>query len=188
MADPLKEYTRKRDLSKTPEPAPGRAKRKGDHPIFVVQQHAARRMHYDFRLEVDGVLKSWAVPKGPSLNPSVKRMAVPTEDHPMDYANFEGAIPPGNYGAGRVIVWDIGTYAPLGGTSMQDGLRKGHITFALYGEKLKGGFALTRFREGKDNAWLLVKMDDEYADRDSDITTARPESVLSGKTIDEIAA
>jgi DNA ligase D-like protein (predicted 3'-phosphoesterase) len=183
----LEEYERKRDLSKTPEPGPGHAKRKGADPIFVIQQHAARRMHWDFRLEVDGVLKSWAVPKGPSLNPSVKRMAVPTEDHPMDYANFEGVIPPGNYGAGRVIVWDMGTYAPLGGKSMEEGLRKGHITFALYGHKLKGGFALTKIRSDED-AWLLVKMDDEYADRDTDIVTTRPESVLSGKTIDEIAA
>jgi DNA ligase D-like protein (predicted 3'-phosphoesterase) len=187
MTDPLKEYTRKRDLEKTPEPGPGRAKRKGGDSIFVVQQHAARAMHYDFRLEVDGVLKSWAVPKGPSLDPSVKRMAVPTEDHPMEYASFEGVIPPGNYGAGRVIVWDTGVYGPLGDVSMDEGLKKGHVTFALYGEKLKGGFALTRFRTD-DDTWLLVKMADQYADRDVDIVRARPESVVSGKTIDEIAA
>jgi DNA ligase D-like protein (predicted 3'-phosphoesterase) len=185
---PLEEYKRKRDLSKTPEPGPGagRAKTKGGDATFVVQQHAARRMHYDFRLEVDGVLVSWAVPKGPSLDPATKRMAVPTEDHPMDYASFEGVIPPGNYGAGRVIVWDNGVYAPLG--DMREGLREGHITFAMYGTKLKGGFALTRFRTGKDESWLLVKMDDQYADRKTDVTSARPESVLSGKTIDEIAA
>jgi len=140
-------------------------------------------MHYDFRLEVDGVLKSWAVPKGPSLDPKVKRMAVPTEDHPMEYANFEGVIPAGNYGAGRVIVWEMGVYAPL--SDMREGLREGHISFVLAGEKLKGGFALTRMR---DDSWLLVKMSDEYADRKTDITIERPESVLSGKTIDEIAA
>jgi DNA ligase D-like protein (predicted 3'-phosphoesterase) len=183
MSDRLTEYKRKRDLSKTPEPGPGRRRRKGKDPIFVIQQHAARRMHYDFRLEVDGVLKSWAVPKGPSLDPKVKRMAVPTEDHPMEYANFEGVIPKGNYGAGRVIVWELGVYAPL--TDMREGLRKGHITFVLVGEKLQGGFALTRMR---DDSWLLVKKSDEYADRNTDITKDRPESVVSGKTIDEIAA
>ena len=186
MTDRLKEYRRKRDLERTPEPAPGRAKTKRGDPIFVIQQHAARAMHYDFRLEVDGVLKSWAVPKGPSTNPSVKRMAKPTEDHPMEYATFEGVIPAGNYGAGRVIVWDEGTYRPLG--DMSAGLRKDHITFELNGHKLKGGWALTRFRTGKDETWLLVKMDDEYADRDHDITTERPESVKSGRTIDELAS
>jgi DNA ligase D-like protein (predicted 3'-phosphoesterase) len=152
-------------------------------PIFVIQQHAATRMHYDFRLEVDGVLKSWAVPKGPSLDPKVKRMAVHVEDHPMDYANFEGVIPKGNYGAGRVIVWEMGVYAPL--TNMREGLRDGHVSFVLVGEKLKGGFALTRMN---DDSWLLVKKADEFADRETDITKERPESVLSGKTIDEIAA
>lgn len=186
MSERLNEYQQKRDLSKTPEPGPGRSKRKGKDPIFVIQQHAATAMHYDFRLEVDGVLASWAVPKGPSLDPATKRMAKPTEDHPMDYAGFEGVIPRGNYGAGRVIVWDRGVYAPL--SDMREGLRKGHVTFALYGEKLKGGFALTRFRTGKDETWLLVKMDDPYADRKTDIVKARPESVVSGKTIDEIAA
>jgi len=189
MPDPLKEYKRKRDLSKTPEPGPGAAKRKREKkPIFVIQQHAARRMHWDFRLEVDGVLASWAVPKGPSVNPAVKRMAVPTEDHPMEYANFEGVIPPGNYGAGRVIVWDMGVYAPLGDKPMAEGLKKGHVSFVLVGHKLMGAFALTRFRANEDESWLLVKMDDEYADRKIDIVTAKPESVLSGKTIDEIAA
>jgi DNA ligase D-like protein (predicted 3'-phosphoesterase) len=181
----LEEYKRKRDLSNTPEPGPGKRLRKHEQPIFVVQQHAARRMHYDFRLEVDGVLASWAVPKGPSLDPKVKRMAVPTEDHPMEYASFEGVIPKGNYGAGRVIVWDSGIFAPLGDASMSEGLRKGHVSFALYGHKLKGGFALTRMR---DESWLLVKMDDQYADRKIDVTVERPASVVSGKTIDEIAA
>jgi DNA ligase D-like protein (predicted 3'-phosphoesterase) len=113
-------------------------------------------------------------------------MAKPTEDHPVEYATFEGVIPTGNYGAGRVIVWDSGTYRPFG--DMSEGLRKGHITFELNGHKLRGGWALTRFRTGKDETWLLVKMDDEYADRDCDITTARPESVKSGRTIDELAS
>jgi DNA ligase D-like protein (predicted 3'-phosphoesterase) len=185
----LDEYERKRDLSKTPEPGAGHGKRnRAKDPIFVVQQHAARRMHYDFRLEVDGVLKSWAVPKGPSLDPSVKRMAVPTEDHPIEYANFEGVIPPGNYGAGRVIVWELGVYAALGDAPMAERLRKGHVSFVLVGDKLKGAFALTRFRGGDDESWLFVKKDDDYADRKTDIVTARPESVISGKTIDEIAA
>jgi DNA ligase D-like protein (predicted 3'-phosphoesterase) len=188
MSDKLEEYKRKRDLGKTPEPALGRIKSKRGDPIFVIQQHAARAMHYDFRLEVDGVLKSWAVPKGSSTNPATKRMAVPTEDHPMEYASFEGVIPRGNYGAGRVIVWDEGTYRNLGEKPIEEGLRKGHITFELNGHKLKGGWALTRFRTGKDETWLLVKMDDEHADRDCDITVARPESVKSGRTIDELAS
>ena len=180
----LTEYKKKRKFDKTPEPGPEK-KHTRTGRMFVIQKHRATQLHYDFRLEVDGVLKSWAVPKGPSLDPKVKRMAVPTEDHPMEYANFEGVIPKGNYGAGRVIVWEMGVYAPLGDTSMQDGLKKGHVSFALVGRKLEGGFALTRLR---DDSWLLVKMADDYADRKTDITKERPESVLSGKTIDEIAA
>ena len=186
MTDSLKEYKRKRDLSQTPEPGPGRARKRRGDPTFVIQQHDATAMHYDFRLEVNGVLVSWAVPKGPSLNPATKRMAKPTEDHPMEYASFEGVIPKGNYGAGPVIVWDEGTYRNLGSKSMEEGLRRGHITFELDGHKLKGGWALTRVRTGKDETWLLVKKDDGHADRKGEITKSRPESVKSGRAIDEL--
>ena len=186
MADRLSEYKRKRDLAQTPEPGPRRRRPSRGDPIFVIQQHDATAMHYDFRLEVDGVLKSWAVPKGPSTNPATKRMARPTEDHPMEYATFEGVIPKGNYGAGPVIVWDRGTYRNLSSKSMEDGLRRGHISFELDGDKLQGGWALTRFRTGKDETWLLVKKDDEHANRRGEITSARPESVSSGRTIDQL--
>src|SRR5215468_1313366 len=141
----LKEYKRKRNFRKTREPE-GKRKEKSTRHIFVVQQHAARRLHYDFRLELDGVLKSWAVPKGPSLNPDDKRLAMMVEDHPFDYKDFEGTIPEGNYGAGNVIVWDNGTYTGTGkngGTddkSLLDGIAKGHISFTLKGKKLKGEF------------------------------------------------
>ena len=184
----LESYRRKRRFSETPEPA-GR-KKKGRHhePTFVIQKHDATRLHYDFRLEVDGVLKSWAVPKGPSLDPGDKRMAVPTEDHPMEYASFEGVIPESNYGAGPVIVWDEGTYRNLyDDESMEEGLRRGRVTFRLDGHKLRGGFTLRRFRKDEE-AWLLIKMDDEHADRHTDVTAARPESVLTGKTIEDLAS
>lgn len=134
------------------------------------------------------MLASWAVPKGPSLDPSVKRMAVPTEDHPMEYASFEGVIPEGNYGAGPVIVWDEGTFRNLReDETMAEGLRKGRVTFWLDGHKLRGGFALRRFRND-EGAWLLIKMDDEHADRRRDILKERPESAISGRTIEELAS
>ncbi len=144
--------------------------------IFVVQKHDATNLHYDFRLEHDGVLLSWAVPKGPSLDPAVKRLAVPVEDHPLDYADFEGRIGPG-YGEGAVIVWDTGDYELRKGS-----IADGHLTFRLEGRKLKGGWSLRRFREN----WLLVKMDDEFADRTTDILVARPESALTGVTIEDV--
>jgi len=150
--------------------------------IFVVQKHRATNLHYDFRLESGGVLLSWAIPKGPSLDPSVKRLAVPVEDHPLDYADFEGKIPRGDYGAGGVIVWDTGTYENLHEETIDQGLKTGHISFRLDGQKLRGGFALRRFRDN----WLLVKMDDEFADREHDILVDRPESVLSGRTIEDV--
>lgn len=184
----LEDYRKKRRFSETPEPAGRKSKSERREPIFVVQKHDATRLHYDFRLEVDGVLKSWAVPKGPSLDPSVKRMAIPTEDHPMEYASFEGVIPKGNYGAGPVIVWDEGTYKTRHeDETMEGGLRKGRISFCLNGHKLRGGFTLRRFRND-DGAWLLIKMDDEFADRETDVTRARPESVRSGKKIEEVAS
>ncbi len=156
-------------------------------PHFVIQHHAASTDHYDFRLEIDGVLASWAVPKGPSVNPKDKRMARRTEDHPMDYEDFEGVIPEGEYGAGRVIVWDRGTYTNEAEHDMAEALEKGHLSFRLDGEKLHGGFALTRFRTGKDEAWLLVKKSDDDADGRRKPVRSQPESVVSGRTLDEVS-
>ncbi len=189
--DTLKTYHDKRDFKRTSEPR-GRKKSASKKPIFVIQKHDARRLHYDFRLEADGVLKSWAVPKGPSTDPSEKRLAVPTEDHPMEYAIFEGTIPEGEYGAGTVIVWDAGTYRNLtekGGKAVPitEAIDKGHIIVWLDGKKLRGGYALTRFRTGKGDSWLLVKMRDRERDAGKDLLGSRPESVLSGKTIEEMA-
>ncbi|MEW6167294.1 MAG: DNA ligase D [Pseudomonadota bacterium] len=189
----LSEYSAKRSFGATPEPAPAERAR-GDGPLmFVVQQHAARRLHYDFRLECDGVLKSWAVPKGPSLNPDDKRLAVLTEDHPYDYASFEGVIPRGQYGAGEVIVWDCGVYSPdEGGLWLDDyaeaerrvraGLEQGKLSVQLRGEKLKGSFALVRTREAK--SWLLIKHRDRFASK-TDVTE-RNRSVLSAAAVDAL--
>lgn len=190
---PLTLYKKKRTFSNTPEPVGGAVSKRGLR--FVVQKHDATRLHYDFRLEMDGVLKSWAVPKGPSLNPEDKRLAMMVEDHPYDYRNFEGVIPKGNYGAGPVIVWDEGTYASLeAGTKKEQEkillkqLKAGSLKFRLEGEKLKGEFALVKIksREGdKDNAWLLIKHRDKYA-KTTDITK-KDKSVKSGKTIEGLA-
>lgn len=160
-------------------------------PIFVIQEHGARAHHYDFRIEIDGVLKSWAVPKGPSTNPRDKRLAVPTEDHSMEYATFEGVIPQGHYGAGPVIVWDTGTYNNI---KKDDGtlvplstcFKRGTIEIFLQGKKLKGGYALIRIGKKDDNRWLLIKMRDEYADARRRPTRTQKTSVLSGKTLKEI--
>jgi bifunctional non-homologous end joining protein LigD len=189
----LEEYRKKRDFSVTPEPA-GRAwRRSRDKPIFVVQKHDASRLHYDFRLEINRVLASWAVPKGPSMNPADKRLAIRTEDHPIDYADFEGVIPEGQYGAGTVMVWDKGTYEPQGNLSPNEQLARGEIKVLLDGKKLRGGFVLVqpsgRFaeREGKKN-WLLIKHRDEYADPSWRIDDpALDRSVLTGRTLKEIA-
>lgn len=191
--DKLKDYKEKRDFCRTPEPSGGHRQPSAARPIFVIQKHAARKLHYDFRLEVQGVLKSWAVPKGPSTDPREKRLAVPTEDHPLDYADFEGTIPEGEYGAGTVLVWDIGTYRNITEKKgkpipMEEGVHHGHVKVWLEGKKLKGGYALTRFRTGKDEAWLLVKTDDEEADARRDPVSTKPESALSGRTIEEIEA
>lgn len=157
---------------------------------FVVQQHHARQMHYDFRLELDGVLKSWAVPKGPSLDPHQHHLAIMTEDHPLDYQNFEGEIPQGNYGAGKVIIWDAGTYEPLhhgGEAEVRKGLKEGHITFFLYGKKLTGEFALIKFHGADEkDAWLLVKKGDESAST-ADVTQ-KSRSIISGKHVDEVGS
>ncbi|MGE5425852.1 MAG: DNA ligase D [Bacillota bacterium] len=164
----LQDYKRKRNFGRTPEPSPGEGTPAGRLRFFV-QKHAASHLHYDFRLELDGVLKSWAVPKGPSLKPADKRLAVMVEDHPLDYGYFEGRIPKGNYGAGTVQVWDKGIYTEASTDklleaqrNLKKGLKKGHIKIVLYGEKLKGGFNLVRLQDGKN--WLLIKEKDEYAD------------------------
>jgi DNA ligase D-like protein (predicted 3'-phosphoesterase) len=188
----LEEYRRKRNFRRTPEPAGAteHPARPEDEPVFVVQKHDASRLHYDFRLEVDGVLKSWAIPKGPSMNTRDKRLAVPTEDHPLEYRDFEGIIPEGEYGAGRVIVWDTGTFRNI---TKRDGqlvplhqaIENGQVAIWLEGKKLKGGFALTRIRDGKKPIWLLVKKRDEYANT-SDPVNEQAESVLSGRTTEEL--
>lgn len=187
----LKEYGQKRDFRKTPEPSPGKNKR-GKEPIFVIQKHHARTLHYDFRLEAEGVLKSWAVPKGPSLDPREKRLAVPTEDHPLAYRAFEGVIPEGAYGAGTVIVWDTGVYRNLKEKNgkeipVEQCLREGHITVWLEGKKIRGGYALIRTGKEKDRRWLLVKMDDQEADARRNPVRTQPESVLSGRTNEDMA-
>lgn len=192
---PLDSYNKKRDFSRTREPATGEAT--GGNPTFVVQKHAARRLHYDVRLEMDGVLKSWAVPRGPSLNPDDKRMAVFVEDHPLDYAGFEGVIGHGNYGAGQVIVWDAGVYSPdEGGLSfgdraeaeerMAEGLAAGKLSFTLRGRKLRGSWTLVRTSKGPKE-WLLIKHRDEHADADHNIL-AEERSILSALTLDDMKA
>jgi bifunctional non-homologous end joining protein LigD len=160
---------------------------------FVVHKHDARRLHYDFRLELDGVLKSWAIPRGPSLEPSDKRLAMMVDDHPLDYRDFEGVIPKGEYGAGPVMIWDEGVFVALNESdragsesAFREGLERGQFTFVVSGEKLKGEFALVRFPRGGDNAWLLVKKRDEHASAED--VTARDRSVRSGRTIEEIAS
>lgn len=190
---PLQQYKRKRDFTKTPEPTGERAKMsRNKRPLsFVVQKHDATRLHYDFRLELDGVLKSWAVPKGPSLNPKEKRLAVEVEDHPLEYGGFEGVIPYGQYGGGTVMLWDRGTWTPLD-SDPKAALRKGKLTFALQGEKLRGEWTLARMhgREsgGKPN-WLLMKRDDGKASADDEeVTTRAALSIKTGRNLDAIAA
>ena len=192
--DKLRDYAGKRAFEATPEPPAREAMQRHGPLLFVVQQHSARRLHYDFRLELDGVLKSWAVPGGPSLDPKVKRLAVPTEDHPFDYASFEGVIPPKQYGAGQVIVWDCGLYSPDEGQvysfedreeaqrRMRAEYGQGKLSVFLLGDKLKGSWTLVRM---KDKDWLLIKHKDRFARSDLDIST-RANSVLSGYTVAEL--
>lgn len=190
----LKKYASMRDFKQTPEPsAPRGAKRPAKKAAakrlsFVVQMHHATRLHWDFRLEADGVLKSWAVPKGPSLNPADKRLAMHVEDHPFDYRTFEGIIPKGNYGAGEVIVWDRGTYRLIEGADVTAQIAKGSLKFEMFGKKLRGAFALVHIkgRDSEENAWLLIKERDQYADPKWRIED-HPESVKSGKTLAQIA-
>jgi bifunctional non-homologous end joining protein LigD len=186
----LREYQRKRRFEKTAEPK-GNIRTSADHYSFVVQKHAATHLHYDFRLELDGVLKSWAVPKGPSLNPSTKRLAVQVEDHPLDYGGFEGTIPQGEYGGGTVMVWDRGTWEPL--EDPHEGLRKGRLKFHLHGENLQGGWMLLRLQGKKaedGRQWLLIKEKDEYARKpgEAEITDEATESVLTHRDLKAIAA
>jgi len=154
-------------------------------PRFVIQKHAATTLHYDFRLEVAGTLKSWAVPKGPSTDPRDKRLAMPVEDHSLSWGDFEGVIEAG-YGAGAVIVWDEGSYEPLGEEPMEEALERGHASFWLDGHKLRGGWSLRRVAEGKDERWLLVKRRDEQADARRNPVSTQPESVVSGRTIEQL--
>jgi bifunctional non-homologous end joining protein LigD len=186
----LAEYNRKRHFDVTPEP-PGTARaRQAGRPLeFVVQKHRATALHYDFRLEHRGVMLSWAVPKGPSPDPAVKRLAMETEPHPMDYNQFEGVIPEGAYGGGTVMIWDKGVWAPIAGDRLGDEtdadrqLEKGDLKFVLLGEKLQGSWVLVRTRGGRQ--WLLIKHRDEYASTE-DLTVTKPRSVVSGRTMTEI--
>ncbi len=154
--------------------------------VFVIQKHHATSLHYDFRLEIGGVLASWAVPKGPSLDPADRRLAMMVEDHPMEWGNFEGVIGTG-YGEGPVIVWDRGTYETLRPEeSLDASLREGRLRFTLEGHKLRGGWSLRRFERGGENSWLLQKLKDEHADPGSNVVFDRPESVDTGRTIEEL--
>ncbi|HET9679379.1 MAG TPA: non-homologous end-joining DNA ligase, partial [Gammaproteobacteria bacterium] len=184
----LEQYYQKRDFAKTGEPRGKAGKKAGNH--FVVQHHEASREHYDFRLELDGVLKSWAVPKGPSLDPQQKRLAVHVEDHPLEYADFEGIIPQGEYGGGTVMVWDRGTWQADSGDKRDTlkAYKAGKLSFRLRGEKLHGGWALVRMR-GKEKAdnWLLIKEKDDTSDPETDITDEQPDSVLSGRAMRDIS-
>ncbi|HVH06837.1 MAG TPA: DNA polymerase ligase N-terminal domain-containing protein, partial [Myxococcota bacterium] len=185
----LRTYRAKRRFDRTPEPA-GSGSRRARKPRalrYVIQKHAARSLHYDFRLELDGVLLSWSVPKGPSLSPQEKRLAVRTEDHPLDYADFEGVIPKGEYGGGAVIVWDRGTWTPEG--DARKDLERGRLTFDLHGEKLRGRWHLVRTRldGGKRENWLLFKSRDAEADAERDVVAEEPASAATGRTIESVA-
>src|SRR5436305_4143813 len=188
----LNKYQKMRDFGVTPEPAGKIKPVKGKKPIFVIQKHHASHLHYDFRLEMEGVLKSWAVPKGPSYDPSVKRLAMMTEDHPYDYASFEGVIPEGNYGAGNVIIWDNGGWEFIEpGHDPVKALTSGKLTFRLYGKKMFGEWALVKIKgrdSGKGNEWLLLKHRDEFANDRVDVTEVAPNSIVSNKGVDEIGA
>jgi bifunctional non-homologous end joining protein LigD len=185
----LEEYRAKRKFENTPEPPPGKTTSKGAARYFCVQRHDATRLHYDFRLEIDGVLKSWAIPKGPTLDPAVKVFAAHVEDHPIEYGDFEGNIPAGNYGAGSVMLWDNGTFELLGDSSGADQMARGDLKFRLHGQKLSGDFALVHMKgrpKSKGNEWLLIKKRDEFATTGWDVEE-HAHSVLSGRTQEEIA-
>jgi bifunctional non-homologous end joining protein LigD len=192
MPDLLNKYKRMRDFTDTPEPS-GRTKKLADAPIFVIQKHRASHLHYDFRLEMEGVLKSWAVPKGPSYDPGVRRLAMMTEDHPYDYASFEGVIPEGNYGAGNVIIWDQGVWEFLEpGDDPVKALKSGKLTFRMHGKKMFGEWALVRIKgkgsSDRGNEWLLLKHRDEFANENVDVTKVAPRSVVSNRKVEELGA
>ena len=181
-----------RDFGDTPEPAGGKPK-KGKLPIFVIQKHRASHLHYDFRLEMEGVLKSWAVPKGPSYDPATKRLAMMTEDHPYDYAKFEGVIPAGNYGAGNVIIWDEGTWEFIEpGDDPVKAVQAGKLTFRMFGKKMFGEWALVKIggrgksKSDKGNEWLLLKHRDQYANEEVDVTEFAPRSVVTNRLVEEL--
>ncbi|WP_278352525.1 DNA polymerase ligase N-terminal domain-containing protein [Chryseobacterium gleum] len=187
----LKDYHKKRKFDETSEPK-GKTKKSKNKLIFVIQRHAATRLHYDFRLEMEGVLKSWAVPKGPSLDPKDKRLAMMVEDHPYDYKDFEGNIPEGNYGAGQVEIWDSGTYEPLEENSklsdekeLLKELHAGSLKFILHGKKLKGEFALVKMKNTDDNSWLLIKHKDEFAESPYDAEENTSPKSLVTKFLEE---
>jgi DNA ligase D-like protein (predicted 3'-phosphoesterase) len=192
MSNKLADYHSKRDFSRTREPKDGRQRAGGRH--FVIHKHDASSLHYDFRLELGGVLVSWAVPKGLSTDPREKRLAIRTEDHPGSYIDFEGVIAEGEYGAGTVLVWDTGRYRNLrarkgrNSRSMERSLEDGLIEVWLEGEKLRGGYVLKRTSQDGKARWLMIKMDDEQADARRNPVNTEPESVLSGRGLDEIAA
>jgi bifunctional non-homologous end joining protein LigD len=190
----LSEYRRKRDFSKTAEPRGGKAAA-GPALAFVIQKHAARALHFDLRLELDGVMKSWAVPKGPSLDPSVKRLAMQVEDHPIEYNAFEGTIPQGEYGGGTVMLWDRGTYAywdkdPDPVEQLREGYRRGDFKFELKGKRLKGSWVLVRIKRGDPEKpqWLLIKHQDKFARPGSDIVAEETTSVTTGRSMEAIAS
>jgi len=194
---PLNEYKDKRNFKKTPEPVSEKKKRAGQADKkekqqvsleFVVHKHFASHLHYDLRLELDGVLKSWAIPKGPTMNPKEKRLAVMVEDHPFDYGDFEGIIPEGNYGAGKVYIWDRGTYRSRNATNkdesiteLREGLSKGHLTFILEGKILKGEFALIKLKKASPKDWLMIKKNDEFASEEDLTKIEAPNELLDKK-------
>ncbi|WP_037374020.1 DNA polymerase ligase N-terminal domain-containing protein [Salinimicrobium xinjiangense] len=189
----MKNYNEKRNFKKTGEPEDIPSKKKNKEPIFVIQKHDATNLHYDFRLEIDNTLKSWSVPKGPSTDPSVKRMAIPTEDHPIAYADFEGVIPQGEYGGGTVMIWDKGKIESNKKDedgkiiSLEDSFKAGSIEVILHGKKLQGGFNLVEMKGGnmKGN-WLLMKQDDAEADARRNPVSTQNKSVVSGRTLKQI--
>src|SRR5437764_11872329 len=181
----LPEYEAKRDFAVTPEPAPGSTAPHAEQPSFVVHKHDATRLHYDVRLEMDGALASWSVPKGPSYDPNQKRLAIQTEDHPLEYGNFEGRIPDGEYGAGDSLIWDRGVYQTIAPGQASEQRKKGHIRFVLMGDKLKGEWHLVRTHGGAPGKaqWLLFKGKDGTENPSYDVVTERPESVVSGRVV-----